>query len=113
MPRQPRAGATRRHNRWQLSFLPRCARILLPILLLRCPSVPQFSNLRALLQSVTLNGLPMQRTDYGYWVIDTPGKNIALRPPCERCRRVGLPGVDRWAWHAHGLVALPLASGRT
>lgn len=104
----------------------------------RLPPLPpwQFSNMKALLKSVTLNNIPMQRTNYGcvtsgshcfssshclltatkmprhcdapwrreheaplprlllalsssltaslvhrYWVIDTPGKNIDLRPP--------------------------------
>ncbi|KAL4433948.1 hypothetical protein ABPG75_000389 [Micractinium tetrahymenae] len=41
----------------------------------------QFSNLKALLKAVAVNGIMMQRTNFGYWVIDTPGKPIPLRPP--------------------------------
>eukprot|EP00887_Chlorella_sp_A99_P003615 scaffold7.g3615.t1 len=39
------------------------------------------SNSRALLRSVSINNLPLQRTSYGMWVIDTPGKNIDIKPP--------------------------------
>ncbi|KAG7674463.1 hypothetical protein Ndes2437B_g00729 [Nannochloris sp. 'desiccata'] len=40
-----------------------------------------FSNSKVLLQSVVINGMSMQRTDFGSWVIDSPGRNIPLTPP--------------------------------
>lgn len=40
-----------------------------------------FSNLRTLLRGVSINGMPMQRQEYGYWVIESPGEPIPLRPP--------------------------------
>ena len=40
-----------------------------------------FSNVKVLLQSVVINGMSMQRTDYGFWVIDSPERNIPLAPP--------------------------------
>lgn len=43
----------------------------------------QLSNSKQLIQGVALNGQPLQRTDYGHWVIDTPGRRIPLRPPYE------------------------------
>lgn len=42
-----------------------------------------FSNTKQLIRSVTINGLRMTRTSYGLWVIDTPNKNIDLKPPYE------------------------------
>jgi hypothetical protein len=42
-----------------------------------------FSNLKVLLKSVVLDGMTMQRTDYGFWVIDTPGSTIPLTRPYE------------------------------
>ena len=40
-----------------------------------------FSNLRVVLRAVRINGLNMQSTDFGYWVIHTPGERIAVSPP--------------------------------
>lgn len=40
-----------------------------------------FSNMKALLRAVTLNGLPMKRTDYGQWVLESTGDPLPLRPP--------------------------------
>jgi hypothetical protein len=40
-----------------------------------------FSNFKVLLQCVSISGIPMKRTDYGSWKIDTPERNIPLVPP--------------------------------
>jgi hypothetical protein len=40
-----------------------------------------FSNLKVVLRAVRINGLNMQPTDFGYWVIHTPGERIAVSPP--------------------------------
>lgn len=40
-----------------------------------------FSNLRQLLRSVSIGGLDLQRTDYGFWELNSPGQNILLSPP--------------------------------
>jgi len=50
-----------------------------------------FSNLKVLLQSVVINGMAMRRTEYGYWVIDSPGRDIPLKPPYA----LQLTGVNR------------------
>ncbi|KAL4441853.1 hypothetical protein ABPG77_003769 [Micractinium sp. CCAP 211/92] len=42
-----------------------------------------FSNLKSLLKAVAVGGIVMQRTNYGYWVIDTPGQPIPLRLPLQ------------------------------
>jgi hypothetical protein len=44
-----------------------------------------FSNIKQLIAGVRINGMQMQRTNYGYWVIDTPGEEIPLRPPVSFC----------------------------
>lgn len=49
-----------------------------------------FSNLAVLIKSVTINGIAMTLTNYGYWTIDTPGQNIPLRAPYS----LQLVGVD-------------------
>ena len=38
-----------------------------------------FSNLRALLRGVAVNGLQLARTPYGFWVVDTPGRAVPLK----------------------------------
>ena len=40
-----------------------------------------FSNLAVLIKSVTINGIAMTLTNYGYWSINTPGQNIPLKAP--------------------------------
>lgn len=40
-----------------------------------------FSNLKVLLKAVIVNGISMQYTNYGYWVISTPGKDIPISAP--------------------------------
>lgn len=40
-----------------------------------------FSNTKQRIRGVLIGGIRMAPTDYGYWVIDTPGKRIPLQPP--------------------------------
>ncbi|GAB4818171.1 hypothetical protein N2152v2_005217 [Parachlorella kessleri] len=49
-----------------------------------------FSNLKALLRSVSINNLAFTRTPFGYWVIDTPEQDIPLKPPYD----LALVGVN-------------------
>jgi hypothetical protein len=56
---------------------------LLGTLMLRAAVLSAAFSTMQLIRSVTINGLRMTRTSYGLWVIDTPNKNIDLKPPYE------------------------------
>ena len=39
------------------------------------------SNSKELIGAVSINDMEMKRTNYGFWVIESPGRPIPLRPP--------------------------------
>ena len=41
-----------------------------------------FSNFKVPITAVTINGLPLQRQPYGFWVIEAPpNQDLVIRPP--------------------------------
>ncbi|GAB4818172.1 hypothetical protein N2152v2_005218 [Parachlorella kessleri] len=40
-----------------------------------------FSNMKQLLRYVTVNNLAFTRSNFGYWVVDTPGQAVPLQRP--------------------------------
>lgn len=51
------------------------------------------SNTKELIGAVRINNMELQRTNYGFWVIDSPGKEIPLRPPVSNVIFVGFSDV--------------------